>query len=45
MPTIDHQTLREVIQSIVEAVGTPLAGAQAVAESLVEANLMNVAIE
>jgi LDH2 family malate/lactate/ureidoglycolate dehydrogenase len=40
MPTIDHQTLRRVIQSIVEAVGTPPESARAVSESLVEANLM-----
>lgn len=39
MPTIDHQTLRRVVQSIVEAAGTPPPAAQAVSESLVEANL------
>lgn len=40
MPTIDHQTLRRVAQAIIEAADTPPAAAQAVVESLVEANLM-----
>jgi uncharacterized oxidoreductase len=40
MPTIDHQTLRRLTQAIIEAPGTPPAAAQAVCESLVEANLM-----
>jgi LDH2 family malate/lactate/ureidoglycolate dehydrogenase len=39
MPTIDHQTLRRITQAIIEAVGTPPAAAQAVCESLIEANL------
>ena len=40
MPTIDHQSLRRVAQAIIEAAGTPPPAAQAVCESLVEANLM-----
>jgi uncharacterized oxidoreductase len=40
MPTIDHETLRRITQAVLEAVGTPPAAAQAVCESLVEANLM-----
>jgi uncharacterized oxidoreductase len=40
MPTIDHQTLRRVAQAIVEAAGTQPDAAQAVVDSLVEANLM-----
>src|SRR5262245_252560 len=40
MPTIDHQTLRRLAQAIIEAPGTPPGAAQAVSESLVEANLM-----
>ncbi len=40
MPTIDHRTLRRVTQAIIEAAGTPPAAAQAVCESLVDANLM-----
>jgi uncharacterized oxidoreductase len=40
MPTIDHQSLRRVTQAIIEAVGTPHADAQAIGDSLVEANLM-----
>jgi uncharacterized oxidoreductase len=39
MPTIDHLTLRRVTQAIIEAAGTPPDAAQAVSESLVEANL------
>ena len=39
MPTIDYQTLRRVTQAIIEAAGTPPEAAQAVCESLVEANL------
>ena len=39
MPTIDHQTLRRITQAIIEAAGTPPEAAQAVCESLVEANL------
>jgi LDH2 family malate/lactate/ureidoglycolate dehydrogenase len=39
MPTIDSHTLRRLTQAIVEAVGTPPPAAQAVSESLVEANL------
>jgi uncharacterized oxidoreductase len=39
MPTIDHQTLRRITQAIIEASGTPPEAAQAVCESLVEANL------
>jgi LDH2 family malate/lactate/ureidoglycolate dehydrogenase len=39
MPTIDHQTLRRITQAIIEATGTPPEAAQAVCESLVEANL------
>jgi len=39
MPTIDHRTLRRVAQAIIEAAGTPPEAAQAVCESLVEANL------
>jgi len=39
MPTIDHRTLRRITQAIIEAAGTPPAAAQAVCESLVEANL------
>jgi LDH2 family malate/lactate/ureidoglycolate dehydrogenase len=40
MPMIDHQTVRRVAQAIIEAVNTQPAAAQAVVESLVEANLM-----
>src|SRR5690349_9874818 len=40
MPTVDHATLRRIVQSLVEAVGTPPEGAQAVSDSLVDANLM-----
>jgi LDH2 family malate/lactate/ureidoglycolate dehydrogenase len=40
MPTIEHQTLRRVTQAVLEAAGTPPPAAQAVCESLVEANLM-----
>lgn len=40
MPVIDHQTLRRITQSVLEAVGTPPASTQAVCESLIEANLM-----
>lgn len=40
MPTIDHGTLLRITQAILEAVGSPPDGARAVAESLVEANLM-----
>jgi LDH2 family malate/lactate/ureidoglycolate dehydrogenase len=39
MPNVDYQTLLRIIQAIVKAAGTPPAGAQAVAESLVGANL------
>jgi LDH2 family malate/lactate/ureidoglycolate dehydrogenase len=39
MPTIDHRRLRRVTQAIIEAAGTPPTAAQAVCESLVEANL------
>jgi uncharacterized oxidoreductase len=39
MPTVDHQTLRRITQAIIEATGTPPGAAQAVCESLVEANL------
>jgi LDH2 family malate/lactate/ureidoglycolate dehydrogenase len=39
MPTVDVQTLRRTAQQILEAVGTPSDSAQAVSESLVEANL------
>jgi LDH2 family malate/lactate/ureidoglycolate dehydrogenase len=40
MLTIDHRTLRRVTQAIIEAAGTLPEAAQAVCESLVEANLM-----
>src|SRR5205085_4001760 len=39
MPTIDYQTLRRLTQAIIEAAGTPPEAAQAVCDSLVEANL------
>ncbi len=40
MPTIDHNMLRRMTQALIEATGTPSVAAQAVCESLVEANLM-----
>src|SRR5262245_30353256 len=40
MPTIGHQSLRRLAQAIIEAPGTPPTAAQAVCESLVEANPM-----
>ena len=40
MPTIDHVTLRRIVQSMVEAVGSAPESAQAVSDSLVDANLM-----
>jgi LDH2 family malate/lactate/ureidoglycolate dehydrogenase len=39
MPTINHQMLRRVTQAIIAAAGTPPEAAQAVCESLIEANL------
>jgi LDH2 family malate/lactate/ureidoglycolate dehydrogenase len=40
MPTIDHRNLRRMTQAIIEAVDTPRANAQTIADALVEANLM-----
>jgi uncharacterized oxidoreductase len=40
MPNVDYHSLLEITQAIVEAVGTPPASAQAVAESLGGANIM-----